>query len=1085
MNLRNEILAALFAIAAFLIPQSALSQDTVGQETIGQDTIDFERQIKPILAENCFACHGIDAEARQAGLRLDIRDEALDALSPDDPESSSFVERIYEEDEDFIMPPPDSLKSLTDQEKELLKQWIAEGAEYRQHWSLVAPERAEPPAVENEEWIKNEIDRFVLARLEAEGLAPADEADPFVLFRRISLDITGLPPSPEEAAEFASQYSGRGDDALSDWIDKLMQRDSWGEHRGRYWLDAARYADTHGMHFDNYREMWPYRDWVIRSFNSNQPFDQFTIDQLAGDLLENPTQEQLVATGFQRCNMTTNEGGTIAEENLAIYASDRVQTFGWVYLGLTTNCAQCHDHKFDPISTKDYYSLAAFFRNTTQGAMDGNNKQGNGPVIPVPSDEDRNRWEALPDEIAQATQQREERRSAARPDFQNWLANVEEEDIVSMPYDGLLLHLPLNEGDGNEIRSDFHVSDISIPAPSGQQEDEEDSEDELTFAATGNLVWSYDGLIGPAARLTRSSTIELGEFGNFARDQPYSVGCWVKCTSKRSGAIIGRMDNENGYRGWDVWQNDGEFAAHIIDKWTENGIKVITKGNRVTPGKWQHVMVTWDGSGSASGMKIYVDGIAAELRVDRDTLKEDADTQTDTPLRIGRRSTGQYPLEGYVQDFVLYGRTLDAVEIANIAQSGPLVKALNTPPEERVEDLTNTLTEYFLRNVDERFMEFNQQVNRLTGERDAIRDRSPVTHVQVEKPDAAMTNILMRGAYDNPGDEVTAAPPSALHAMPAGAPPNRLGLARWVVDPSNPLTTRVTVNRFWQELFGQGLVASSEDFGVMGTPPSNQALLDWLAVDFRESGWDVKRFYKQVLMSATYRQAAITTPDKLLKDEDNSLISRGPRFRMDAEMVRDYALVSSGLMIDTMYGPGVRPYQPQDIWNIVGLPGGDTRNYSRDSGDGLYRRSLYSFWKRMAPPPNLEAFNAPNREVCTVRRERTNTPLQALVTLNDPQFFEAARVLAQNAMNAGEDNNTVLDFIAARTVCRPLNETERQIIMESHTSFQTHYQDALEHAEMLIEVGDFETDKSLDAAELAAWTMVCNQMLNLDEVLTK
>jgi cytochrome c553 len=1053
----------------------ARAQDARAQDARAKTSVQYNRDIKPLLAENCFACHGIDAEAREADLRLDDRESAIEsgAVTPNDVDNSSLIERIFSEDDDTIMPPRDSHKVLTDQQKELIKDWVASGADYQKHWSLIAPEKTEPPQdLEKPNWARNDIDRFVQFKLQQQGLSPANEADPRTLFRRLSLDINGLPPSPEDVDEFQTDFDEQGDEAVSKWIDKLMERSSWGEHRARYWLDAARYADTHGMHFDNYREIWPYRDWVIRSFNNNQPFDQFTVEQLAGDLLEQPTQDQLIATGFQRCNMTTNEGGTIKEENLALYAADRVQTFGWVYLGLTTNCCQCHDHKFDPISMKDYYSLAAFFRNTTQGALDGNVKDGKGPVIVVPSSDDKERWLALPDEVAAAKEKLSDRKTAAQTEFETWLAEVDSESIGSLPTKGLLLHLPMNEGSGNEVKRATTADD--------------DSESDSSFTATADLKWEPDGIVGPAPRLTKDSTITLGEFGNFSTEQSRSIGCWVKTTSKRSGAIVGRMDNEADYRGWDIWQNDGEFATHVIDKWTENGLKVITKGKQVKPGTWQHLMVTWDGSGKAAGLKIYVDGKSVDLNVATETLKEGADSKTETPLRIGRRSTGQYPFEGFVQDFVLYERTLDPTEIENIAQQAPLRLAISTPKEDRTKSLTESLLNHYLINQDKPYVALNEHLQKLVAEQELIKTRSPVTHVQVEKEDPAMANILMRGAYDNVGDEVTAAPPSALHPMPKDAPANRFGLAQWVVDPANPLTARVTVNRFWQELFGQGLVATSEDFGVMGAPPANQELLDWLAVDFRESNWDVKRLFKMMLMSSTYRQAATVTDLKLEKDRDNALLSRGPRFRMDAEMIRDYALSASGLLNEKLYGPGARPYQPENLWEIVGLPGGDTREYKQDEGPDIYRRSIYSFWKRMSPPPNLESFNAPSREVCTVRRERTNTPLQALVTLNDQQFVEAARVLAEKAMEAGDGNRErTLEHIAAKTICRTLQQTELNILDESFEEFLNHYQDQQDEAKKLISFGQSPVDEKLNAAELAAWTMVCNQMLNLDEVLNK
>ena len=1049
--------------------------------SFAQDKISYQKHIKPILAENCFACHGADAEAREAGLRLDVRQDAIDAgaIEPNEPDFSSLVERIFETDEDFVMPPPHTNKRLSDEDKELLKRWVAEGAEYQKHWSLIVPSRAELPDVKNKDWVRNPIDQFILARLEQEGLTPAAAADPRTLFRRLNLDILGLPPKTDEIEQFVADYQKDSESAMSSWIDKLMDRPGWGEHRGRYWLDAARYADTHGMHYDNYREMYPYRDWVIRAFNSNQPFDQFTVEQLAGDLLENPTTSQLVATGFQRCNMTTNEGGTIDEENLAIYAADRVQTFGWVYLGMTTNCAQCHDHKFDPISMKDYYSLAAFFRNTTQKPKDGNRKDGLGPVIRVPRKEDKPRWDELPGEIAAATQQRKQLRNAARPNYENWLANVELETIGAMPTDGLLLHLPLNEGTGNEVKSKIYSDQKNADGTQNASLEE-------SFKASSELKWNKDGVIGPALLTNQATTIDLGDYGDFAIDQPYSVGCWVKPSNRRAGAIVGRMINNNPYRGWDVWQNGTEYAAHLIDTWTGNAVKVATVGNRVKQGKWQHVLVTWDGSGTPGGLKIYIDGVQAETRFEANTIKKDANTKTTTPLLIGGRSAGTSPFVGYVQDFVLYQRKLDSHEITNIANLGPLRMALETPAEQRTKEINNILFEHYLLNHDAAYLDAEKKLQQLTNEKEAIQNRSPITHVQVEKDSEPMTNILMRGAYDKPGEEVMAAPPEAFHDMPEGAPANRLGLAQWVVDPNNPLTTRVTVNRFWQQLFGQGIVATTEDFGVMGTPPSNQELLDWMAVEFRESGWDVKKFFKMLLMSSTYRQASTITPEKLEKDRDNSLLSRGPRFRMDAEMVRDYALSACGLINRDMYGPSSKPYQPNNMWNIVGLPGGDTRNYVQDKGDDIYRRSLYTFWKRMSPPPNLEAFNAPNREVCTVRRERTNTPLQALVTLNDPQFFEAARVLAENALRNGEgDQAKTLGYIAEKTLCRPLKQQEIEIITENLDLYITHYKSNVDDAKKLIRVGDAKVDETLDPAQLAAYTMICNQVLNLDEVLNK
>ena len=1031
----------------------------------------YNRDIQPILADNCFACHGAESESREADLRLDQRDAAIEfaAITPGRPDESEVIARIFSDDPELQMPPLETKKKLTAAQKEQLKQWIAAGAEYQPHWSLIKPQRPQLPLAKNEAWVKNEIDRFVGAKLEANSLSPAPEADARTLFRRLHLDITGLPPSSEDLTGFAGEYAQRPDNALSEWIDRLMETSAWGEHRARYWLDAARYGDTHGLHFDNYREMWPYRDWVIRTFNANLPFDQFTVEQLAGDLLPDPTDDQLIATGFQRCNVTTNEGGTIPEENLANYAADRVQTFGWVFLSLTTNCGQCHDHKFDSFTMKDYYSLAAFFRNTTQAAMDENMKEGRGPVLTVPVAEDRSRWKALPGEIAAATARRDQHRKDARGPFEQWLTSATANSLEnSADDDDFVVHVPLNDGAGNEANNLRQSPD--------------------SFHSTGEITWVPDGKFGPSAVMKLGGTFDLGALGDFEKDQRFSYGAWIKAgRNDVLGGIIARMDEQGGYRGWDLWQNDRALAVHMIDSWPENAIKVSTVRHVIQPGQWQHVFVTFDGSGTPGGIKIYVDGKEEKLNVDKNSLKPDASIRTQTALRIGQRSHSQVFDGGAIQDVRVYRRTLSAAEVQVVRNTATLRTILTTTANQWTPQQQAAFFDHYLVTHDTDFPMLVKAIVDLEAERDAIKKRSPVTHIQMEKKDSpAMAFILLRGAYDKPGEKVEAATPAALHPLPTGAPKNRLGLAKWVVDPANPLTARVTVNRFWQEVFGQGIVATPEDFGVMGALPSHPELLDWLAVEFRETGWDVKRLFKLMLTSATYRQAAVTTSEKLEKDRDNFLLSRGPRFRMDAEMVRDYALAVSDTLSSKMYGPGTKPYQPVDIWNMVGLPEGNTRDYVQDKGENLYRRTIYTFWKRKSPPPNLEVFNAPSREVCTIRRERTNTPLQALVTLNDPQFIEAARHLAQNALNAsGGDEAKAFDYVGQRVLGRNLNAKELPVVATNKKQLLAYYQSKSEDAKALIAVGASKVDEKLDRAKLAAWTMICNQMMNLDEVLNK
>lgn len=1033
----------------------------------------FNRDVRPILTENCLSCHGPDPASRKAGLRLDTAEGLLEetdsrgpVLVPGKPAESPLYQRLITTDPDELMPPPESHKQLPPEQIALLKRWIEEGGHWQPHWAFLKPERPAVPSVEGElaAQVRTPVDAFVFARLAGRGLAPEPEADRRILARRLSLDLTGLPPSPEEVEAFVADPSPS---YYETYVDRLLASSRYGEHRARYWLDAARYGDTHGLHFDNYREMWPYRDWVIKAFNQNQPFDQFTVEQIAGDLLPEPTLDQLIATGFQRCNITTNEGGTIVEENLANYARDRVETTSWVFLGLTANCAVCHDHKFDPITMKDFYQMEAFFRNTKQGGLDGNVKDGASPNIVVPqTEEDRARWAALPEEISHTEAALAARREAARLDFDRWLADAKAEDLgAPISAEGMVAHVPLTEGKGDDIGVGGGVS--------------------KKVKATGALTWRADGKLGPAAVLTAAANVDLGNEGNFERDQPFSYGAWVRPAGNNiSAGIIAKMHEGNGYQGWDLWQSGGVYSVHIINNWPGNALKVTTRENVVKPGEWQHVFVTYDGSSKASGVQIFVNGRPMALRTEADALR--ASIVTPVSLRLGQRTNGQVFEGGSLQDVRLYSRQLTSDEIRRLYQDETVRALLAAESPDRTPEQIETLFAYYLTAKDESFKTLQDTLAQRQQERAAIQERSPITHIQEERMDREpKAHILLRGAYDQLGEEVRPGVFHALHPLPEEAPRNRLGLAQWLVSPENPLTARVIVNRFWQEVFGTGLVKTAEDFGLMGEPPANQELLDWLAVEFRESGWDVKRFFRLLVTSAAYRQSARITPEKLASDPENRLLSRGPRFRMDAEMVRDYALAASGLLSAKQGGAPVRPYQPPGIWEVVGMAEGNTRIYKQDHGESLYRRSLYSFWKRMAPPASLEIFNAPSREVACVRRERTNTPLQALVTLNDTQFLEAARVLATEALKVAADTDQVLDFLSARLLARPFRPAERGILKASFDDARSSYQADPKAAAAFLSVGEVPPDPSLEAPLLAAWTLVTNQIMNLDEVLNK
>ncbi|MCI0747839.1 MAG: DUF1553 domain-containing protein [Verrucomicrobia subdivision 3 bacterium] len=1033
--------------------------------------IKFNRDIRPILADNCFACHGPDNAARKAKLRLDTKEGIFEktpkrdaVVIPGDLEKSELWARITTTDEDDAMPPPESNKVLKPEQKELLKKWILQGAPWQGHWAYIKSERPRLPNVKQPGFpIRNPIDAFILAKLQSKGLKPAREADRRVLARRLALDLTGLPPEPEIVEAFVTDRSA---DAYARLVKHFINSPHWGEHRARYWLDAARYADTHGLHFDNYREMWPYRDWVIKAFNHNMPFDQFTLEQLAGDLLEDPDTDQLVATGFHRCNMTTNEGGTIEEENLANYANDRVTTTGWVWLASTLNCTACHDHKFDPFTMRDFYSMEAFFRNTTQPAKDGNVKDSTPSILVLQTPEDKQRWEELPAAMTAAKARVNDRRKTAKPGYLLWVPEARAEDFErEVPSRGLTVHVPLNERRSNDV----------VVFAGGVK----------TIPLTNELEWQ-DGKLGPALVLKKGNTLLLGDTADFERTNAFSYGAWVR-VSKAEGdkAILARMDVERDYRGWDLFQNAKKFSVHVVHKWPDNAIKVSTKGEVIKEKTWQHVFVSYDGSGKAKGVRIYIDGTEAAVSVEKDSLKETI--RAETPLRLGQRSKGQEFERGRVQDLRVYDRRLAAEEVKALAQVVPVQYALTVEPAKRSPDQKEAIFEYWLTTRDERYLSLSKAHNSLKSEQDLIRQRNPVTHIQREKTNSIpMAHILFRGQYDKPKDKVVAATPAALHPLPEGAPTNRLGLAKWINSAENPLTARVVVNRFWQEVFGVGLVKSTEDFGTMSDPPSHPELLDWLAVEFVESGWNVKHLFELIVTSSTYRQSSEVTPEKFEKDPQNRLLSRGPRFRMDAEMVRDYALTVSGLLVRKVGGPSVRPYQPDGVWEAVAMPESDTKKYKRDAGAGLYRRSLYTFWKRAAPPATMDIFNAPSREVCSVRRERTNTPLQALATLNDPQFLEAARHLAERALAARpERDDEAIEEMARRVLARPLSSKERAIVLETLAETKAFYEQTPDAAKQFLSVGESEPCNSISAPQLAAMTLVANQLMNLDEVLNK
>jgi hypothetical protein len=1050
--------------------------------------VDFQREIRPILSDNCFQCHGPDASTRLANLRLDVREGAFGhrdngiPIVPGDPNASLIIKRLTHPQEALRMPPVHSRKSLTEEQINTIRNWITQGADWSEHWAFRTPTEPTLPAVEKESWARNPVDRFVLARLEARGFSPAPEADKWTLARRVALDLTGLPPEPEIVEQFVQDKS---DNAYDNLIEHYLSSEAYGEHRARYWLDAARYGDTHGMHVDNYREMWPYRDWVIKAYNRNLPFDQFTVDQIAGDMLPDPTLDQLIATGFHRCNATTNEAGLITEEYAAIYAKDRVDTTGTVFLGLTVGCATCHDHKFDPILQKDFYSMAAFFRNTTQHIVDGN-VADTPPVVIVPSDQDRDQWYNLRAEAASIDAHTKEMLGSSQEHFDQWLETREYRSIQS-PIDKESELLTMSLEAKAEVTVGDETQDIAL-------------HDGATIGDGPSP--NVKGIRFPGESWAEIPSIDIDS------DKPFSISFWVDHPPEEASYGLGnyllsQSDPADINRGWKAVSQGGRQAKFIMTgSRPSNGasgqknpsVMVGVKHSIRLPTGWTHLTYTHDGSGERAGLRVYRNGKIVPEQGSEYFTKIKGSIRSDQPIVMGRaifESRGEikttYFTDGGIADFRVFNRPITAQEAKVVA----LWPTLEIARSKSISDLNgeerDALLDYYLAVKDQQYRALMTRRQDIDLEWREVRRRGAVTHVMQEIADKEPeAHILYRGMYDQPREKVKAATPGFLPPIPQGFSRNRMGLAQWMVNDSNPLTSRVIVNRYWQEVFGTGIVKTSGDFGAQGEPPSHPELLDWLAVNYRESGWDTKDFFRLLLHSATYRQSAETTEEKIEADPENRLLAHGPRFRMPAEMIRDYALSASGLLAQKIGGPSVKPYQPKGVWSSVAMVISNTRNYKQDSGNKLYRRSLYTFWKRAAPPASMDIFNAPSREHTVVRRERTNTPLQALVTMNDPQFVEAARHLAQTGMQkADEGFDSRLDFIAMRLLARPLDQKERRIARKTYESFVSFYGTNLDKAQQLLDTGASHPDRSLPEVESAALTMVASQIMNLDEVLNK
>jgi len=1009
--------------------------------------VDFRRQILPLLSNNCFECHGPDKKARKAKLRLDEKDSVFAELRSGETgivagkstESEIFA-RIATDDEDDLMPPPDSGKKLTKKEIELIRRWIDEGADWSGHWAFETPKKPEVPKAQKSWRVANSVDAFIQSRLAENGLALEDPADKETLIRRVTLDLTGLPPTIAEIDAFLADKSDKAYERL---VDRRLASEKYAEHMTRYWLDLARYADTHGLHLDNERSIWPYREWLIDSFHRNQRFDEFTVEQLAGDLLPKPTLEQRVATGFNRCNVTTSEGGSIDAEYYVRYAADRVETTSTVWLGLTAGCAACHDHKFDPLTQKEFYQLFAYFYSLTERAMDGNALLPP-PSVKVPSRqqrEDHTRWQK---ELDEATKK-----------VSTALAKIEYKD----------------------------------PTPNAKL-------DKLERADT---VW-IDDTLPPGAKPAGNEGDKSWKFGGEKEKHPVFSG---KTSSKRTAKGLSQHYFEGATNPLVITGNETLFAYVWLDP--KNPPKTVQL--QFNDGSWEHRAYWGEDKGHAPGRNNGSNRRLGDLPKPGEWARlEVAASAVD--LKPGAKVGGwaftqfdgtvYWDKAGVVSLQALPEKDRESLALweqyraqqKSPALPGEIQKILDVVRDKRSKEQTAQLTKYFVRNVNPKTKALLgaplKTKTDLESKLANLQKSMPSTLVMEDRKTPRQAYVLERGEYTLQRDKVSPKIPEWISPSLKDMPSNRLGLAQWLIARENPLTSRVTVNRFWQQLFGTGIVRTSEDFGIQGEQPTHPELLDWLAVEFIDQGWNVKGFLKMLLMSETYRQSSRVTREKLAVDPENRLLARGARFRLDAEVIRDQALYTSGLLVPTVGGKSVKPYQPAGLWKPVGFGGSNTSVFKQDKGDKLYRRSMYTFWKRTSPPPSLQAFDAPNRETCQVRRTRTNTPMQALVLMNDVQFVEAARRLAERIVTEG--GRTVderLTWAFRSIVTRRPHEREAARLKGLLELCLDDFRKDPEAAEKLLSAGESPRNTALDVPELGAWTIVAHLILNLSETVTK
>ena len=1128
--------------------------DVVAAEANLPQKVDYNLHVKPILSDRCFACHGPDKAKQQAGLRLDTPEGAYAALAksghkaivPGDLARSELFHRITSTDPEEVMPTPKSNLSLSAQEKAMLLRWIEQGGEYKQHWSLIAPTMPAIPTVKDDgQWVKNEIDRFVLARQQALKLKPAPEADKITLLRRVSLDLTGLPPTPAEVDAFVGDTSVN---AYEKVVNRLLGSVHYGERQAVEWLDVARYADTHGYQDDGLRTMWPYRDWVIRAFNRNLSFDRFISWQLAGDLLPRPAsaaqhRDMLIATAFNRNHQQSQEGGIVDEEYRVEYVADRTATFGKAMLGLTVECARCHDHKYDPISQKDYFSLYAFFNsNNERGQIPYNGEAAPTVTLTTPKTDAQLAY------IREKLTPLEQKLNINRPDYQQrfgqWLSK-KQSGPVSQPEKGLIAHYTFDEANHGDIKAFVKAQNEKRKQEAEKKKKEQalkqadpkkeslkitekkevakrKTKEELwkdprnafanrvndTLPASlggdsDNLPYVVAGRFGHARFLPGDSYISLpSSFAAFEQNQPFTISSWFKLAKPGMAATLlgrttGPMDGQRGYQ-LDLLA-DGRLKLTLSHVWPANAIDIESIG-KVPVNAWFQVALTYNGMGRANGLALYLNGKPMQTRVITDHLQhsmvygKDKSHWAQHSFYVGRMHDYFYK-DFAVDELRIYDRCLTPLEMPRLAGApDALAAALQTSLAKRSPAQRTGLYNYYVTTEDSLYQTAYKEAMTLRGEQLMLYTNADQVMVMQERKQPRVTHLLKRGAYDAPGEVVQPAVIHSLKPMPDDMPRNRLGLAQWLLMPENPLFSRVMVNRMWQQYFGQGLAKNSDDFGNQGALPSHPELLDYLAVRFREGNgqsgsvasadrWNMKAMHKLIVMSATYRQSSTVSEAAREADLDNTFLTRGPSYRMSAEQVRDNALAASGLLTKRIGGPSVHPYQPAGIWEALA-----TRNavkYTQNHGDSLYRRSMYTIWKRSSPPPMMLNFDAAERHTCIVKRQKTSTPLQALVTLNDPQFVEAARVLAQRSLANGDRDTQLINKAFKSVISRLARPEELKLIQQLYSEELADFKKNPKRAQELLSVGEYPVDKKLNPAELAAWTVVTSTIMNFDEAVVK